>query len=104
MDKLISESLTDLSLMPAISLWDLVFSLSSSAVLCTVCAFIYIYSHSGHSYSRSFVHTLIIVGVTVSLIMLIIGTNIARAFALVGALSIIRFRNPPEISQTAARG
>ena len=30
--------------------------------------------------------------VTVSLIMLIIGSNLARAFALVGALSIIRFR------------
>ncbi len=32
-------------------------------------------------------------GTVVSLIMLIIGSNIARAFALVGALSIIRFRN-----------
>ena len=30
--------------------------------------------------------------VTVSVIMLIIGSNLARAFALVGALSIIRFR------------
>jgi uncharacterized membrane protein YhiD involved in acid resistance len=29
----------------------------------------------------------------VSIIMLIIGSNIARAFSLVGALSIIRFRN-----------
>ena len=32
-------------------------------------------------------------GTVVSLIMLIIGSNVARAFALVGALSIIRFRN-----------
>jgi hypothetical protein len=39
------------------------------------------------------VHTLVIMGTVVSLIMLIIGSNIARAFALVGALSIIRFRN-----------
>jgi uncharacterized membrane protein YhiD involved in acid resistance len=30
--------------------------------------------------------------VTVSIIMLVIGSNIARAFSLVGALSIIRFR------------
>jgi hypothetical protein len=29
----------------------------------------------------------------VSIVMLIIGSNIARAFALVGALSIVRFRN-----------
>ena len=32
-------------------------------------------------------------GMIVSLIMLVVGSNIARAFALVGALSIIRFRN-----------
>jgi len=32
-------------------------------------------------------------GVTVAFIMLIIGSNIARAFTLVGALSIIRFRS-----------
>jgi uncharacterized membrane protein YhiD involved in acid resistance len=39
------------------------------------------------------VHTLVIMGTVVALIMLIIGSNIARAFALVGALSIVRFRN-----------
>ena len=32
-------------------------------------------------------------GMVVSIIMLIVGANIARAFSLVGALSIIRFRN-----------
>jgi uncharacterized membrane protein YhiD involved in acid resistance len=36
---------------------------------------------------------MIIMGVTIAIIMLIIGSNVARAFALVGALSIIRFRN-----------
>ena len=37
---------------------------------------------------------MIMVSVTVALIMVIIGSEIARAFALVGAMSIIRFRNP----------
>ena len=40
--------------------------------------------------------------VVVSLIMLIIGTNIARAFSLVGALSIIRFRNAVKESRDVA--
>jgi len=102
MDNLISESIRDLSLMPAIGLWDLVLSLSTSAVLCIFLAVTYIRSHSGHSYSRSFVHTLVFVGITISLIMLIIGSNIARAFALVGALSIIRFRNPVKDSRDVA--
>lgn len=38
--------------------------------------------------------SLILVSVIISLIMIIIGSNIARAFALVGAMSIVRFRNP----------
>ena len=37
--------------------------------------------------------TLVLLGMVISLIMLVVGSNIARAFALVGALSIIRFRN-----------
>ena len=102
MDKLITDSLRDLSLVPTLSVWDLVFALIVSAVLCMILAKIYIYTHSGHSYSRSFVHTQVFVGITIALIMLIIGSNIARAFALVGALSIIRFRNPVKDSRDVA--
>jgi len=40
----------------------------------------------------SLVHTLILMAITTALVMEIIGSNIARAFSLVGALSIIRFR------------
>ena len=65
-----------------------------SFVLCLMIAYFYRQSHRGLSYSVSFVHAMILLGVTVSVIMLIIGSNIARAFTLVGALSIIRFRNP----------
>jgi len=51
------------------------------------------HTYRGISYSQSYVHTLIIMSMVVAVIMLIIGSNIARAFSLVGALSIIRFRN-----------
>ncbi len=102
MDKLIADSLKDLSLIPTLSIWDLVLALIVSAVLCMILARVYIFTHSGHSYSRSFVHTQVFVGVTIALIMLIIGSNIARAFALVGALSIIRFRNPVKDSRDVA--
>jgi len=67
-------------------------ALSASMVLCLILAYFYRVTHSGLSYSVAFLHTMVIMGVTVSLIMLIIGSNIARAFALVGALSLIRFR------------
>src|SRR5262245_53671763 len=45
---------------------------------------------------------MLIMAVVVSVIMMIIGTNIARAFSLVGALSIIRFRNAVKESRDVA--
>lgn len=56
-------------------------------------ALVYRQTHRGTSYTQSFVHTLVLMGMVVGLIMLVVGSNIARAFSLVGALSIIRFRN-----------
>ncbi len=50
-------------------------------------------THRGVSYSQSFTQNLILICFVVSIVMLVIGSDIARAFTLVGALSIIRFRN-----------
>ena len=74
--------------------WEVLLALLLSFALLLVLAYFYRQSHRGLSYSVSFVHAMILLGVTVAVIMLIIGSNIARAFTLVGALSIIRFRNP----------
>src|SRR5205085_12058657 len=82
--------------------WEILASLVLSFALCLVLAYFYRQSHRGLSYSVSFVHAMILLGVTVSIIMLIIGSNIARAFTLVGALSIIRFRNPIKDSRDVA--
>lgn len=72
---------------------DVIFTLTLSFVLAMVAAWVYRDTHTGISYNQSYVHTMILMSVVVSVIMLIIGSNIARAFTLVGALSIIRFRN-----------
>lgn len=63
-----------------------------SFILCTLIAVVYRATYQGNRYSQSFSHTIIIMGVVVSLIMMVIGNNIAVAFGLVGAFSIIRFR------------
>lgn len=77
-------------------------ALGLSFALCLVLVYFYRVSHRGLSYSVSFVHAMVLLGVTVAMIMLIIGSNIARAFTLVGALSIIRFRNPIKDSRDVA--
>lgn len=102
MDQLINEMLRGPALGSGFELWEALIALTLSFGLCLLVAYFYRQTHNGLSYSVSFVHTMIIMGVTISIIMLIIGSNIARAFALVGALSIIRFRNAVKESRDVA--
>ncbi len=71
---------------------DVVMAMTVTALLCFLLTQVYRHTHRGTSYSQSFMITLFLMGVTTSIVMMIIGSNIARAFSLVGALSIIRFR------------
>lgn len=64
-----------------------------SFILTLIIATVYRLTHTGARYSQSFVQTIVIMGVVVSVIMIVIGNNIAVAFGLVGAFSIIRFRS-----------
>ena len=72
---------------------DVVLVFLLSFVLSAFIGWIYKITHRGSSYTQSFVFTLVLNGMVVALVMMIVGSNIARAFSLVGALSIIRFRN-----------
>ncbi|MFC3996978.1 DUF4956 domain-containing protein [Nocardiopsis sediminis] len=83
--------ITDLS--GTFSVMDVVLSLSLAFLTSIVVAWTYRATHRNISYSQSYVHTLVILGMLIALIMLVVGSNIARAFALVGALSVVRFRN-----------
>lgn len=57
-----------------------------------VIAFVYNRTHKGSSYSQSFMLTVVFVAIIVAIVMMVIGNNLSLAFALVGALSILRFR------------
>lgn len=72
---------------------DVVLALVLSFLLSAFIGWIYKITHKGASYTQSFVVTLVLNGMVVALVMMVVGSNIARAFSLVGALSIIRFRN-----------
>lgn len=61
-------------------------------LLSMVIAYTYKKTHQGLSYSQSFVLTIIFITIIIGFVMMVIGNSLTRAFALVGALSIIRFR------------
>ena len=70
-----------------------VLSMLLAFVLGQVLAWVYYFTHSGLSYSKSFVQSLILITVVVSLVMSTIANSFVTAVGLMGALSIIRFRN-----------
>ena len=71
---------------------EIIINLIFAFFLGFIISLVYKQTHKGLSYSQSFVLTTIFVAVIVAMVIMVIGNNLARAFALVGALSIIRFR------------
>ncbi|MDA8676730.1 DUF4956 domain-containing protein [Candidatus Pelagibacter bacterium] len=71
---------------------EIVVNLLLAFIFGLIISLIYKFTHKGLSYSQSFMITNVFVSVIVCMVIMIIGNNLARAFALVGALSIIRFR------------
>lgn len=63
------------------------------ALICgLIIAIVYRFIYKGPSYSVSYVNSLVLLTLITSVVILVIGNNLARAFGLVGAMSIIRFR------------
>jgi uncharacterized protein DUF4956 len=58
-----------------------------------VLAWVYMITHSGLSYSRSFVKSLIVMPVVVALVMHVLSNNIITAFGMMAVFTIVRFRN-----------
>ena len=58
-----------------------------------VMAWVYIVTHSGLSYSRTYVNSLILIPITVSMVMTVLDNNLVTAFSLMAVFAIVRFRN-----------
>ncbi len=58
-----------------------------------VLAWVYMLTHSGLSYSRSFVKSLLVMPVVVALVMHVLEHNIITAFGMMAVFTIVRFRN-----------
>lgn len=58
-----------------------------------IIAWVYMLTHSGLSYSRSFVNALVIMPVIVSIVMGVLANSIVTAFGMMAVFAIVRFRN-----------
>lgn len=77
-----------------ITLVSSLLAMSISIIFGIIIAFTYIKTHGG-GYQQSFALTLTMLPVILAVIILFVGSNVARAFSLAGTLSIIRFRSAP---------
>jgi len=76
------------------TLVNIIANLAVTFALSLAIAYVYKATHRGLSYSQGFLFTLIIISVITTIAMMVIGNNLAVAFGLLGAFSIIRFRTP----------
>ena len=78
-----------------LSLEGMLIALGVSFVLGLAISLVYMKTQKSRQPSESFALTLVILPVVISVIILLVGNNVARAFSLAGAFSIIRFRSAP---------
>jgi len=68
----------------------------ANVIVALICGFgisiIYRWSYKGLSYSATFTVSLVMLTMITAIVIMVIGNNLARAFGMVGAMSIIRFR------------
>jgi hypothetical protein len=70
-----------------------VFSLFLSLVFTLPLAWVYTLTKDDESFDPSLVQTLVVLSMTVTGVMIVVGTELARAFSLAGVVAAVRFRN-----------
>ena len=69
------------------------YALALAFILGTVIAIVYVKTFQGLSYSRNYIHCLILCPVVTAIAMQAVGDNLARGIGMVGAISLLRFRS-----------
>lgn len=90
LDSLFNTSLTNTDL----SFSNAIITILVAIILGGLISFTYMKTNP-KGYSQNFTLTMVLLPSIVAIIILLIGSNVARAFSLAGAFSIIRFRSAP---------
>lgn len=76
---------------------------TQQVIICTLSAIIlgfiicltYIFTHRKTGYSQGYILTMVMLPAIIAIIIMLVGNNMAKAFSLAGAFSLIRFRSAP---------
>ena len=70
-------------------------SLGASIVMGVIIAIVYMYICKKEGYQKNFIIGLLMLPAVVSVVILLVGSNVARAFSMAGAFALVRFRSVP---------
>ena len=79
----------------AISISSSVLGICVAVILGLVIGVVYMYICRKDGYGRNFIIGLVILPAIVAAVILLIGSNVARAFSMAGAFALVRFRSAP---------
>ncbi|MBP7275118.1 MAG: DUF4956 domain-containing protein [Kiritimatiellae bacterium] len=74
--------------------WIVARALLLSFVLSLSFTAVYQFTFRGFTYSRSFIHTMVLGSMVTAMLIMSVGNNLARGMGILGTLAIIRFRTP----------
>lgn len=86
----------------SLTLEQIIMQIMISLVIGIIIYLSYYISHAGTIYSKKFNVSLVMLTVLTSMVMTVIGNNIALSLGMVGALSIVRFRTAIKDSRDTA--
>ena len=99
MPEFLRDSLAEFQAPPPVAV---LVRLVAALALGALVALVYRWTRSVSEEGRSFTGTLVLLSILIAMVTQVIGDNVARAFSLVGALSIVRFRTVVRDTQDTA--
>ncbi|MDB5348897.1 MAG: hypothetical protein JWN86_144 [Planctomycetota bacterium] len=93
---------TSLSSNIEVAPWILAWRIGAALVMGGLVAMLYRWSRRGEASPATFPTTLVLLAGLIAMVTQVIGDNVARAFSLVGALSVVRFRTVVKDTQDTA--
>lgn len=76
------------------SIPQIISNLVAALIFGVIIALVYKKTHRGITYSQSFMTSLVLIVLITATVIMAIGNSLPRAFGLIGAFSVIRFRTP----------
>ena len=69
--------------------------MAAAVIIALVIGITYMYACKKSGYNKEFIVGLVLLPAIVSVVIMLIGSNVARAFSMAGAFALVRFRSAP---------